>query len=156
MENYLKNLYSRFENNEYESFNYSESDRGFHRKEISLSKFGKVDTYIFIRNFAEPIKFDEIKLYSTKVFEYAKKLRTGLPLGFGGSLVVYPLIIGNMKSENDIRLFEKYVPKHWAAVEFPVIASLSLTTLHYYSGTPMWGAAYYKGLRNEVEELFHF
>jgi hypothetical protein len=42
-------------------------------------------------------------------------------------------------------------PKHWASNEIPIVFDLADGNLCYFEKTPLWGAAYYAGIRREIE-----
>jgi hypothetical protein len=43
--------------------------------------------------------------------------------------------------------------KHWAAMVMPIVVDLGTGEIHYLKKTPIWGAAYYRGLRRIIREL---
>ncbi|MDG6988367.1 MAG: hypothetical protein JRN21_03475 [Nitrososphaerota archaeon] len=43
--------------------------------------------------------------------------------------------------------------KRWNAIDFRVLISGDDGKLHYYKKTPIWGAAYYSGVRDYVDEM---
>lgn len=124
------------------------------KSQFKASKFGKVDSYACIKYMGEGATGDEMKIFSTKMFELANRHRTGMPLGFGAMMVVYPLMVVETISNELAAFIRTYVPKHFAAAEFPAVYDLSTGYLYFYEGTPVWGYAYYNGYRREVFDLF--
>lgn len=131
----------------------SGTDLVFHKSENQLSKFGKVDSYIFIKHFSA-VDANTLVQYSTKMYGHASKHRAGMPLGFGAMLVVFPLIITDKISNEAYNAVMQYCPKHFAAAEFPSIFDLSTEYLYYYDKTPVWGMAYYDGYRRDTYKYF--
>jgi len=132
----------------------SGADRVFKRSRVEVSKFGKVDCYICVKYMPEGATGQEMKVFSEKMFSLANRHRTGVPLGFGAMLVVYPLIITENISAELAGFLNQYCPKHFAAAEFPSAVDLSTGYLYYYPGTPIWGYAYYGTYRRESYSFF--
>jgi hypothetical protein len=42
--------------------------------------------------------------------------------------------------------------KHWAAFEVPVLYDSNHDKLLFFEKTPVWGGAYYKGFRNQIQK----
>ena len=45
-------------------------------------------------------------------------------------------------------------PKHWSAFEAVALYDLAANQLHIFTGTPLFGAAYYAGVRKQQQRLF--
>ncbi|MCB0721107.1 MAG: hypothetical protein KDC42_02280 [Ignavibacteriae bacterium] len=131
-----------------------EVDAMFYRGRIEGTKFGKVDSYAFIKHVPDNINADWARTYSNNLFEYASRVRSGPPLGFGAMLIVYPLLVVENISNDLYQWSQKYCPKHFAASEFPSILSLTTQDLYYYPKTPIWGALYYSDFRNQSQQCF--
>ncbi|NOS84344.1 MAG: hypothetical protein HOP31_04300 [Ignavibacteria bacterium] len=130
------------------------ADRVFKRSRVEVTKFGKVDCYICVKYMPEGATGQEMRMYSGKMFSLANRHRTGMPLGFGAMLVVYPLIITENLSSELVGYLNQYCPKHFAAAEFPSALDLSTGNLYYYPNTPIWGYAYYATYRRESYSYF--
>lgn len=129
-------------------------DRMFYRGRVEGTKFGKVDTYAFVKKVPDNIDTNYANSFSNGLSDYANRIRTGPPLGFGAMLVVYPVLIIDNISTELYNWTQNYCPKRFAAAEFPVVLNLSSGDIYYYPKTPIWGAAYYKGYRKEVADCF--
>lgn len=117
----------------------------FHDRSLSLSKFGLVDT-VFVVGTAETAS--QAREFSEAAFEYGLSVKSKLPRGLGGNLVVYPVVV----SETDLADWvQQYDPKHWSSFEFPVIIDPTEGTVDYYESAPLWGRIYYKGFRETAE-----
>ncbi|WP_336331048.1 MULTISPECIES: hypothetical protein [unclassified Haloarcula] len=117
----------------------------FHDRSLELSKFGFVDT-VFVVGTAETAA--DAKSFSEAAFEYGLSVKSKLPRGLGGNLVVYPVVV----TESDLAEWvEGYAPKHWSSFEFPVVVDLSEGTVAYNESTPLWGTIYYNGFRETAE-----
>ena len=96
----------------------------------------------------------ELRVFSEKMYTLANRHRTGMPLGFGAMMVVYPLIITENLSSELAGYLNQYCPKHFAAAEFPSALDLSTGYLYCYPNTPIWGYAYYATYRRESYTYF--
>ncbi len=88
------------------------------------------------------------------MFELAIKHRKGSPLGFGAMLIVYPLIVTENISQEVYQETKQYCQKHFAANEFPCVIDLATGYVYYYEQTPLWGSAYYAGIRKDAYRSF--
>mgnify|MGYP001203960306 FL=1 len=129
-------------------------DRLFYRGRVEGSKFGKVDVYAFVKHVPDNIDGNWARTYSANLMEYASRIRTGPPLGFGAMLVVHPVMIVENISNELYNWVMNYCPKHFAAAEFPSILNLSSGDIYYYPKTPVWGALYYNGYRTQTQQFF--
>jgi len=129
-------------------------DKSYKRDKVEASKFGKVNTYCFVKYAKEPFDSAKLQQFSSQSFDYAMKYRQGMPLGLGGSLVVYPCLIVDKISKEHTEFLGSYLRKHYSAFEFPGILDISTGIVYCYSKTPMWGALYYSGFRKEIGELY--
>ena len=130
------------------------TDRVYKRSRVEATKFGKVDCYICVKYMPEGATGQEMKMYSENMFSLANRHRTGMPLGFGAMLVVYPLIVTENLSAELAGFLSQYCPKHFAAAEFPSAIDLNTSNLYYYPNTPIWGYAYYATYRRESYSFF--
>lgn len=130
------------------------ADMVFKRSRIEVSKFGNVDAYVCTKYMKEGATGHELQLFSQKMYNLASNHRSGLPLGFGAMMVVYPLLVVDEISTELAKFLDIYCPKHWASAEFPSALDLNSGGLYYYAKTPVWGYAYYNGYRKEVSNLF--
>ena len=77
-----------------------------------------------------------------------------LPRGLGSGLVVYAVFAVQEAGPDLLALTAGGAAKHWAAFEFPVVAELASGRVRRQEKTPVWGAAYFKSMRREADELF--
>ena len=129
-------------------------DKAYKRDRAEASKFGKVNAFCFLKYENETYNSSKFQQFSSESFKYALTIRKGNPLGFGGTLVVYPCLIVEKATQEQINFLNGYVNKHYAACEFPSLLELSTGEVYFYSKTPMWGALYYKGYRKESLDFF--
>ena len=129
-------------------------DVSYKRDRVEASKFSKVSTYCFVKYANEMFDKQKFENFSKSCFDYASKIRQGMPVGLGGSLVVYPCLIVNGVSKELKDYISIYLNKHYSAFEFPAILDISDGNLYYYQKTPMWGAFYYNGFRKEIFDLY--
>ena len=129
-------------------------DRIYSRYKTDLSKFGKSSTYACVKYVEQGVDGKWMHQFSSNLFNFALKHRTGIPIGIGGSLTVYPLLITDSVSFDLAGFIKKYTPKHYSAFEFPVVLDFINDNLYYLESTPMWGALYYSGFRKEAYQLY--
>ena len=72
----------------------------------------------------------------------------------GGSLTVYAVGLTWTPDEEVASVIRRTSPpKHLSALEIPVIVELEPKRLQYFEKTPLWGAAYWRGLRKTIQQL---
>jgi hypothetical protein len=129
-------------------------DKAYGRDRVEATKFGKVNCFSFVKYQNEPYTPAKFEQFSKESFNYGSKIRQGNPLGLGGMLVVYPCLIVEKATQEQINFLGRYVNKHFASNEFPSLVELSTGDLYCYPRTPMWGALYYDGYRKESRDYF--
>jgi hypothetical protein len=129
-------------------------DRIYSRYRTDIAKFGKSSTYSFVQFVEQGVDGNWMKQFSSNLFDFAYSHRKGLPIGLGGTLTVYPLLITNSVSFNLASFLKTYTPKHYSAFEFPVVMDFVNDSLYYLESTPLWGSLYYSGFRKEVHQLY--
>lgn len=120
----------------------------FRRRRVQVSKFGFWETFVFL--FGEGSGPEK----SAEALRTALKHKVAVPRGFGSGVLVYPVFVVQQAGPELVALTEKPAPKHWAAFEFPVVAELATGRLLRLEKTAVWGAAYFKRMRQEADELF--
>jgi hypothetical protein len=124
-----------------------------HRSGFELMKFGNSETFFV---FGELVSADanSVRRFSSQAFQYAKKSRTcPLPCGLFESVCCFAICIAKGLDEPTADQVRKTAPaKHWAAAEIPVIYDSSQGKLYFFEKTPLWGAAYYKGFRTQINK----
>jgi hypothetical protein len=128
-------------------------DRVFKRSRFEASKFGTVDVYCCAKYF-EKADVSSFRSFSTQMYELAMKHRKGSPLGFGAMLIVYPLMVTENITQEVYQEIKQYCQKHFAANEFPCVIDLVTGYVYYYEQTPLWGSAYYAGIRKDAYQFF--
>lgn len=129
-------------------------DRVYSRYKTDLAKFGKSSTYSFVQFIEGGVDGNWMRQFSSNLFEFAYSHRKGIPIGLGGSLIVYPLLVTNSVSFDLASFLKSYTPKHYSAFEFPVVMDFNTESLYYLEATPLWGSLYYAGFRKEVHQLY--
>lgn len=119
----------------------------FRRRRVEATKFGFWETFVFL--FGEGAGPDR----SAEALRVALGHKVALPRGLGSGLVVYPVFAVQQASSELLALVGGKPRKHWAAAEFPVVAELGSGRLLRLEKTPAWGAAYYRRMRQEADEL---
>lgn len=129
------------------------SVRVFHRRKAQLTKFAMVDTVVAVTANDGATAQDFVS-YSSDVFGAALSKKHWLPRGLGAMIVAHAVVVTTKANPGVVAEAQSYAPKHWAATEFPALVELESNDLHYFGGTPMWGAAYFRGFRETAERLF--
>jgi hypothetical protein len=128
-----------------------------HRSRIELTKFGNSETFFV---FAEMEKLDPNSLsrFTSLAFQYAKQARSvSLPCGFFESVWCFAVCLTGVLDERTVQYVRGTAPaKHWAAAEIPVVYDTARNKLCYYEKTPLWGAAYYRGFRQQISRYLAF
>ena len=134
----------------------AEADLSFHKRAVALTKFALLDTFITVRFMAEAeLTVENVQAFSESSFAFALANKNWLPRGLFGCAAAFPLVVTPRVTEDVSRFINAdYCPKHWASMEFPTIVELESGELHFFRATPMWGAAYYRGLRKQSESYF--
>ena len=122
------------------------------RSRFELTKFGMVEaffTFAEIPNLSPAIA----QQFSAASFAFANRNKSiSLPNGFFVALFCFAVVITeNLHQETADFITNTTPPAHWAANEMRVVFDLATGNLFYFQNTPIWGAAYYGGLRREIE-----
>jgi hypothetical protein len=123
------------------------------RRQFKPTRFGLVETTVRLSSRRESATADELRAFADESLRWALAHKSRIPRGLGSSLVVYPTLVVETASPELRAFVAGYAPKHWSALEFPVVAELSNERLGCLEKTPFWGAAYYKKTREEAREL---
>ncbi len=157
LDNYVKLLDQWIKYYGFTELNVNEAagaDKVYLRSRVEAAKFGKLDFYICAK-YIPGITPESLTDFSSKMFTLANRHRSGMPLGFGAMLQVFPLIITENVSNGAADFLKgRYCPKHFAASEFPSIIDINTGYLYYYGTTPIWGYAYYSGYRRDSYNFF--
>lgn len=121
----------------------------FHRRTLSLTKFGLVDYFVVVAPFEE-LEPQDAAAFSAAAFRFGLDNKSALPRGLGGNLVVFPVVVGENLPNAVHQWVRGYREKHWASFEFPVVADLGTGALSYNAEKPLWGRAYYNGFQKLV------
>ena len=125
-----------------------------HLSKFEVSKFGTNDYFFTVGKVKEPI-LANIRDLSNQSFGYSGGHRSNpLPPGIFGGYWVFPIIMVESVSESVSNAIQNEVPpKHWSSAEFPIVVDLTSKKTYYFQGTPIWGAAYYAGFRQLINEI---
>jgi len=129
-------------------------DAAFKIDRVEVSKFSKVNVFCFAKFQDEYFTKAKFEQFSRETFNYAMKIRQGNPVGLFGSLIVYPCLIVEKATQEQIDFLGNYLNKHYSAFEFPGLVELFTGDFYCYPRTPMWGALFYDGFRKESKKFF--
>ncbi len=125
---------------------------GVRRSGFELSKFGVCERFFL---FAEIPNLDATVLqsYSAGAFQFANKNKsTPLPNGLFSCVFCFAVVVTeNLDPQLAQAIRDSSPIKHWSAFEMPVVYDVANGGLYYFEKTPVWGAAYYAGFRQEVK-----
>lgn len=124
----------------------------FHRGKFEPRKFGFVDAFVVVTRPESPTPAD-LEASCTSAFDFGLDNKSRFPRGLGGSLVVYPVVVGDGISRAARDWIAAYRPRHWASFEIPVLFDLSANEAVYDGSTPVWGRWYYAGFHETIEAV---
>ncbi|MEW6128906.1 MAG: hypothetical protein AB1757_17850 [Acidobacteriota bacterium] len=124
-----------------------------HRSGFELSKFGNAETFFIFHEF-DYTDANLIRRFSADAFNHAMKLKTNpLPCGFFESVWCFAVAISHNVDDMTAQILKtEDPPKHWSAGEMRVCYDAPRHGLYYFEKTPVWGAAYYAGFRNQIKK----
>jgi hypothetical protein len=122
------------------------------RTRFELTKFGFCETIFVFRSF-EHLTKPALRSFSADAFRCAmKKCVVPLPRGLFECVLCFPVAMVRFADNDAVAsLRNEAPPKHWAAAEMPVLCGAGVTA--YFEKTPLWGGAYYNGLRRLVRQF---
>ncbi len=124
------------------------------RTRFELTKFRFSETFFTFAEFPA-LTVDGLRAYSSQSFEYALRSRSiPLPRGFFESVFCFPVaLVADVATATSDAVRNNAPTRHWGSAEVPVVYDLNSGTLHYFEKTPIWGAAYYAGIRKTIEQM---
>jgi hypothetical protein len=123
-------------------------------KRFQLTKFGLWETFFVFREFSQ-IDQNSLQRFVREANEWAYENRsTTLPRGLFAGVGVFAIALAESVDERTLQSVRENKPdKHWAAVEMPAVYDARAARLVYFEKTPVWGAAYYRGLRKQLTDV---
>jgi hypothetical protein len=128
--------------------------RIYHRRKAQVARLALVDTFCVVRCQDEEVTVSDFTDLSGSAFAFAIANKSWLPRGLLGMAIAHGVMVTGKATPALAKAVETYAPRHWASMEFPVLVELDAKQLRYFGGTPVWGAAYYRGLRTQTKDLF--
>ena len=122
-----------------------------HRSRFELTKFGNSETF-FVFGSLQTCDADSIRGFSSLAFKFAKRSKSfPLPCGLFEFVCCFAVCLADALDESTADSVRRVMPrKHWAAAEIPVVFDCDQGRVCFLERTPLWGAAYYKGFRNQI------
>jgi hypothetical protein len=125
-----------------------------HRGRFEITKFGYAEYFYIVSELQSPT-LEQVKQACAKSFTYGyvhRKLQ--IPAGIISSCFVFQILLVNHVSAEIAEYITSTIPpKHWAKIEFPTVVDLSTGRVYVCEKTPLWGAAYFNGLRSKVKAM---
>jgi hypothetical protein len=155
-ENWLNNSLQRLNADGYKiSTNVNFQGKTFgavaHKSGLSITKFGNYEVFfVFVEMPA--LDYPTLAHYSTFAYNFAIATKSfPLPCGLFEAITCYPVVITDNVDAQTAQAVSSQAPtKHWGSFEMPAIYSQNQRMLHYFQGTPLWGAAYMNGFRKTL------
>lgn len=121
---------------------------------FELTKGGFSETFFIFQEF-DCLTTESLQTFSSDAYRCAKKFRViRLPCGVFESVCCCAVAIAKAVDEPTVASVRYDTPpKHWASAEIPVAYDLTRGKLFYFEKTPLWGAIYYAGYRNQIQRL---
>ena len=114
----------------------------------------KLKIFSFVAH-APHITAQDISLYSDACTTYALNAYKGLPRGFQSGVTSFNVMVSEKVDAAAVAFAASRPKMRFAAFPMPIIYDLSTMKIFYYQETPMWGAIYYKYLREHIESNFN-
>ncbi|MCL2376989.1 MAG: hypothetical protein FWC76_06275 [Defluviitaleaceae bacterium] len=114
----------------------------------------KLKVFSFVTH-ASHIAAQDISLFSDACTAHALNAYKGLPRGFQNGVASFNVMASEKVDATAAAFAVSRPKKRFAAFPMPVIYNLSTMEIFYYRDTPMWGAIYYKYLREYIENNFN-
>lgn len=123
------------------------------RSRFAPSRFGFEDLWFLFGEFPA-LDWSFLQGFSRVCFDYASKNKMNpLPRGLFRAVSCFAVALaGSVDPAAAERVHATQPEKHWSMIVFPAIYDRSNGVLHVYEQTPMWGAAYWRGLRRSAQE----
>ena len=123
------------------------------RKQLAITRFGYSEEF-FVFDELSALDWPRLEAFSEQAIRFAiKEKKAVLPRGLGSAVTCYPVALTeDVGPEVAAAVREQPAKKHWAAISMPVVYDRADATLHYLERTPVWGAAYYSGMRKTIAE----
>lgn len=123
-----------------------------HRSRFEITKFGMAENFFVFAEIPN-LSAQVLQQYANAAFNFANQnKKVSLPNGLFVATFCYAVAITAHLDQQFAEYVRNTMPtSHWGAFEFPVIFDLATGNLCYYEKTPLWGAAYYRGFRNEIQ-----
>jgi hypothetical protein len=124
------------------------------RRRFELTKFGMSTTFFVFERF-DRVDTPSLRSFAESAFEFGTRNRGGLlPRGLGEGVFCFAVAVGDGAEEDAIRwVRDEAPPKRWAGAMIPAIVLPASGEVYYLQKTPMWGAAYWKGLRGMAQRI---
>jgi hypothetical protein len=122
-----------------------------HKSGLSITKFGNYEVFfVFVE--MPTLDYQTLRQYSTFAYNFAIASKSfPLPCGLFEAVTCYPVVITNNIDAATAQSVSSEAPsKHWGSFEMPAVYSRNQRMLHYFQGTPLWGAAYMNGFRRTL------
>lgn len=124
------------------------------RKKFEVTKFGISHHFFLFATFSS-IDTAGLQGFSESCFRYIDQADAhSLPRGLGKAVMCFPVaLVPSVDPATGAAVRTKQAKKHRAGLEMPVLVDLGTGELYHLEMTPMWGAAYYSGLRKLAREI---
>lgn len=143
------NGYAALPSQIYEAQNFKYAAR---RSRFEITKFGMAENF-FVFGEISNLTQEILRQYTTAAFKFANDNKTvKLPNGFFAATFCFAVVItSNLDPQLAQYIRETEPVSHWSAFELSIVFDKASGDLVFYEKTPLWGGAYYKGFRKEIQ-----
>jgi hypothetical protein len=122
------------------------------RTRFEITKLGMAETF-FVFADVPALNPQTMASFSSAAFDFAIKSKSvPLPCGLFESVWSFAVAVtSNLPADVAEWIRNTTPPSHWSAAEIPVVFDLATGQLCYFEKTPLWGGAYYKGFRSQIQ-----
>jgi len=150
---YLAKVEMRFSGKQVPDINAPQVTQFYEEKFKATWLATKLKMYSFVA-YQSHISKESIATYSDSCTKYALNAYQGLPRGFQNGVGSINVLASESIDAEAIEYAMARPKKLFAAFEMPVIYDLANDRVFYFTKTPMWGAIYYKYIREYIEQNF--
>lgn len=124
-----------------------------HRSGFELTKLGNCENFFVFGELERP-SLSELRAFSSLAFDFAMHAKSSnLPCGLFEMINCFAVCCVQSLEARTAETIRTSPPvKHRAAFELPVVYDSSQARLVYFEKTPIWGAAYYRKFRRQINK----
>jgi hypothetical protein len=106
--------------------------------------------HVVVRAIARPTPADIEALCEGSFHVARKRNKVPLPRGLQFGYMIVPVVVADEVSQAVLDLVSRAPPKRLGIFTLPVICEAATGNVHFFRGTPLWGAFFFSDLRAVV------